>query len=516
MATANNESLCNKLRNKKDIDTDLGKFIFKKQLGEGGNSLVFLFEREKNQVTQRFAIKFLKKINDTSSVSRFKDEFFCIQQLPTHKNLAQYYHFDKIKIDSEEYFIAIMKYYEKTLNDYKVSSQLSTDELEKGKQLLRNLLSAIKHMHSYEVIHRDIKPQNIFFDNETKEFVLGDMGIAKYPERLVRDAETRKSDRLANWLFSPKEQVNSKLKPEKNWDYFSIAQTIQWYFTGATTRGENRNKIKNPNGDNELKIIDDFITYCIQDNSENRPQSFEDIKNFLKKKEEKKHDYWKAIDELDKIIRKNFTKINQIEETIDKKKIDKFLSDFNRIIPLQFWMMDLRGGDWDCARIDAIDDTQWLTKCYEMDIEKLIAYRNDSIHKNFFLIVTAPGKRFEIHDNQGNILKSQYEEMDIACLWKEKSIYIDIKDIKNGYFETSDGKTIEVSHDKFPERCRRLNKFVYMIAPLGTPLNVSINRKPAMDLMENVLDSDTLKIEFVKEYEKATRGQFEEEIKKWL
>ncbi|MDP8033403.1 protein kinase family protein [Pasteurella atlantica] len=511
MTTTNNDSLIQKLKRKLFIDTNIGRFDYKKPLGEGGNSLVFLFEKKGNSVIQKFAIKFLKKM-DSSSEARFKDEFFCMQQIPTHKNLARYYHFDKIEIDGEGYFIVIMKYYESKLQNNCKSMSLSVKYIDNGKQLLKNLMSAVKHLHSYNIIHRDIKPQNIFFDSDIEEFVLGDMGIAKFPEVLVKNANTKKSDRLANWSFAPKEQLNSKLDAEKNWDYFAIAQTIQWYFTGEPTRGENRKKI-DANKDHCLKIIDNFISYCLQDNPQNRPQSFKDIQTFFEKQKEYKHDYWKAIYQLDDLIRKNFTKINNIEETSDKKKIAKFLSDFNEIIPSKFWMMDLEGGDWDCNTIDSIGDSQWITRNCEMSIKKLIVYRNEhAIQKNFFLIVADPSERFKVHDNQGNISQSQYEKEDIARFWKEKSIYLSLEDTKNGYFETQDGESLKLNCDEFPERYRKLEEFVYMVAPVGTPLNI-YNREPSINLMRNVLDANRLNIDDVKKYEEITKGKFANEIK---
>ena len=92
-------SLTKTLRDIKEIDTDLGKFSFIKNIGEGGNSEVFSFQKTTLNHSQKFAIKFLKDDFSSSQLARFKDEFFCIQQIGDHPNIAKYYNLDKIEIN---------------------------------------------------------------------------------------------------------------------------------------------------------------------------------------------------------------------------------------------------------------------------------------------------------------------------------------------------------------------------------------------------------------------------------
>ncbi len=139
-----------------------------------------------------------------------------------------------------------------------------------------------------------------------------------------------------------------------------------------------------------------------------------------------------------------------------------------------------------------------------------------SIYKNFFIIITNPAQRFNLQDNQGNTYQSSYTGVeDSACFWKEKSIYLSIEDTLNGYFETSNGEILRLDYENFPERHRHLTKFVYMIAPIGTPLNEA-NREPSISLMKTVFNSDSLNIEDVIKYEHKTRGKFHPEIKNRL
>ncbi|ALC40181.1 CG5790 [Drosophila busckii] len=52
------------------------------------------------------------------------------------------------------------------------------------KEYLRNLLVALRHVHKFNVIHRDVKPSNILYNRRTGKFLLCDFGLA---QRLTED-----------------------------------------------------------------------------------------------------------------------------------------------------------------------------------------------------------------------------------------------------------------------------------------------------------------------------------------
>jgi cell division control protein 7 len=47
------------------------------------------------------------------------------------------------------------------------------------KYYLKALLTALKHLHSHRILHRDIKPNNFLYNMEMKTGMLIDFGLAQ-------------------------------------------------------------------------------------------------------------------------------------------------------------------------------------------------------------------------------------------------------------------------------------------------------------------------------------------------
>lgn len=68
-----------------------------------------------------------------------------------------------------------------TLKDYIENSGKNEEGLKREEvfSMFMQLMHALKHIHSNNLVHRDIKPDNIFVNKHTKKLLIGDFGLAK-------------------------------------------------------------------------------------------------------------------------------------------------------------------------------------------------------------------------------------------------------------------------------------------------------------------------------------------------
>ncbi|MBF4990221.1 protein kinase [Methylophilus sp. QUAN] len=511
-------SLSNALQQLKTLSTSLGDFTYIDSLGEGGNSFVYLFEKG----NKSFAIKFLKHNVDSKKLNRFKDEYFCAIQIATHKNIVQTYHFDSVSVNDDNYYIIVMKAYQKSLHGLGSISQ-ETEEIKskKGWKLFQDLLQALKHLHENKIIHRDIKPQNIFFDQLEGEFVIGDLGIAHFSdEDFPKLAKTTPSERLANFSFSAPEQVNSKDPAIEPNDIYSLGQVMQWYLAGEIVRGLDRKKISNSQSSEKLRWIDSVVNKCLKNNPTERFQSVDQIYSFLENlKEPAPKNLWNVLHKFDDVIRRTFPKINGVLSISDETQMRKFFSNFNNECnPDDFWYMSVNEGDNTYQHLTELENGKWLF-CgeEELDVEKLIIYRDSHYpYRNFFVLLIEPSEPFEIVDSTGNQIAREIPEewrMDAAVFWSDQ--YIDCSETRNGYYDNQ-GTVIPVSRELFSDRVRHLKPFAYIVVPEGTPTAYMMDRHPTGKFLQSIILNSEIQTVNLEEYFKETRGHLNPEISKWL
>lgn len=515
------------LQQSKIIHTDLGKFEFEKELSKkGANSYVFVFKRICKNARKSYAIKFLKPTASTKEINRFQDEFFLIQQIPTHKNIAQYYHFDKVSVnlknETYEYHIIIMNLYDRTLESIAQNNIFDENSEKYLKKIFYNLIAGLEHLHNQNFIHRDIKPDNILYDKENDCYVIADMGITKFSDDLPKLTKTENGDRVANWLFSPKEQVDSRTEPKKNWDIFALGQVIHWFVTGETIRGSHSNfNIFGDYKSDFCDIMKQFIKKSTDNDPKNRFQSIQEVRDFISQKEKRLNEmkmenlFWECFDDFDEIIRKNFSKINDIYEETDTSKINSFISDFNSLLSEynnHFWAMDLKGGDFIYKQpiIDINNGFKLFWGYIEIDIERVIVYRNSEYSdKSFFILITKPLPHFQ---------SDEYEykgDCSFATYWIDKNIYLNTNETKNGYYETDSGDVISIKEGGFAHRLRYHTPYAFMVGLNKTPISIGVTSKEIIpQILQQALNGN-LDMEIIDDFERKTRSDFADFIKNW-
>jgi serine/threonine protein kinase len=155
------------------IDTFLGPWRLVGILGRGGMGTVYRAERADGQYRQEVAIK-LARVGprDAHGVERFRTERQVLAHL-RHPNIASLLDGGFTR-DGTPYLV--MELVEGApVTDWCVSQHLT---LEARLRLFRVVCDAVQHAHRALVVHRDLKPTNIFV-TRSGEVKLLDFGIAK-------------------------------------------------------------------------------------------------------------------------------------------------------------------------------------------------------------------------------------------------------------------------------------------------------------------------------------------------
>lgn len=157
-----------------DVPERIGGYTIERVLGEGGMSHVFLGSRDR----ALYAIKVANRMvqNDPKLMERFHREASAIQRID-HPNIVKVM---EVGWEDAEPFIVLEYFAHGSLERYiKPGNTLSVGKvLSMSLQIARGLAAA----HQHGIIHRDIKPHNIF-EADQGTVKIGDFGLAKLGDR---------------------------------------------------------------------------------------------------------------------------------------------------------------------------------------------------------------------------------------------------------------------------------------------------------------------------------------------
>ncbi|MGG2103911.1 protein kinase domain-containing protein [Lysinibacillus pakistanensis] len=314
-------------QNKNSIILKLGEVSDLKQIGQGGNGLVY----SGIQNNQEVAIKFLVENKQSSKLQRFKAEYFNINLLEDRSNIVNYINYEEVTIENEMIPAIIMKKYDTSLKSFRNDNPEINEKT--FVKLFYFLLNSLKKIHVNGIIHRDIKPENILVTKEVN-FVLTDFGIASYnPDLYTLKAKTEKGDRLANYEFSAPEQAMKGAVPAPSMDIYALGQVCQWYVFGSTHRGTYRRSITEIFQSEEAELIDIVINKCLNNNHEQRYQSVSDILNHIDsiKESRRKVDPFDEMDLLNEAITATCPSISRgVQFLEDEKYIKRLVENINK------------------------------------------------------------------------------------------------------------------------------------------------------------------------------------------
>ncbi|HRW19701.1 MAG TPA: protein kinase, partial [Dermatophilaceae bacterium] len=149
-----------------------GRYRLLQRIATGGMATVWLALDER--LGRRVAVKVLRHdlADDEAFVARFRREAQLSAGLPTHPHIVSVHDF--AETDGELYLV--MEYVEgETLRDR--LSREGALPVREAVRIFGGLLSALDEAHRTELVHRDVKPENVLLRGQTVKVT--DFGLAR-------------------------------------------------------------------------------------------------------------------------------------------------------------------------------------------------------------------------------------------------------------------------------------------------------------------------------------------------
>ncbi|RUS83905.1 hypothetical protein EGW08_008319 [Elysia chlorotica] len=163
----------------KNVPEVANHFTIVEKIGEGAFSSVFLARlKHYPEVSEMFA---LKHILPTTHPARIENELRCLLKLGGQDNVMGV----KLCLRNKDNVVIVMDYFPHD----KFQDILSVMSTSEARDYMRNLLIALRQVHQYKVIHRDVKPSNFLYNRERKRYALVDFGLASGHFLIDRDGE---------------------------------------------------------------------------------------------------------------------------------------------------------------------------------------------------------------------------------------------------------------------------------------------------------------------------------------
>jgi len=202
----------------------IGKYVIIKEVGEGEFAKVFL-AKDTYRKTE-VALKALKShyISNLSVVDDFVNEANIAMEL-REDHIVSVYSVEKVEFSGIEYPFIVMEYMKGgSLANKILFEPLSFPEII---NIIHDVCMALNYAHNHpkKIVHCDVSPSNIFFDENIGLWKLGDFGLARMALR-----DEKSSLRRGGKYTAP--EIKDGLKPSDKSDVYSLGMVFKELLIG--------------------------------------------------------------------------------------------------------------------------------------------------------------------------------------------------------------------------------------------------------------------------------------------
>ena len=497
------DNLKNFVNQIKEIENSLGKFIIVGDLGNGGTAIVKKVEMKGCEADCKYAVKFLLVdiADDKSSVyKRFRQAYINLASVQHLGCCIPLFYFGEHegRLENRVFKIPYVMMREADTTMYKRYTQ----ETKKGKhhivanydefrQIFERLGEVIQIIHEQGIIHRDIKPQNIFYCSD--KLYLADSDISKFSQDgNYVEARTKKGDRLANMNFSAPEQFDNSVGEICNAsDWFAFAQVMIWLMTGHPII-KGFAKVSLPGTDKRFKPYEKLFDKLLQTDPRQHFSSFVEIKQYLsdndeelriqeREQERERHrcqvrkclnDFLVTID----FYTPQFNGLWQADLITRHDEICGFFERLNALMACNSFGIVYKGGDiqnvksFECVKGCLWKFSGYGTFHYEVAIDEVLAYQHHNLGGSFAVIIGR--KMARQYDIKGT---SEAEEF---LRYKGHKLPLSV-----GQSARIKGRLVKIDANEVEHVIRYVEPAAYILGPLESPINENI------DMFMNVCES---------------------------
>ncbi|CAL7951600.1 unnamed protein product [Xylocopa violacea] len=177
------------------------------KVGEGTFSSVFLATLKSSNSSKKFALKHLVPTRHPEKIER---ELQCMQQIGGKDYIVGL----ELCLRSFETVVFVMPY----MRHDKFSEYVQDMTVQETKDYMIALLTALRRVHKFNIIHRDVKPSNFLYDRCNRRYLLVDFGLAQeyVPEKKSNSLKLDNSETQAvKRKRSDENSINFSLKSNK-------------------------------------------------------------------------------------------------------------------------------------------------------------------------------------------------------------------------------------------------------------------------------------------------------------